>query len=383
MVSGGPRPYSAGDGVRRGLMGVDPPPPPPLRRESSLERGIIGAPPPLVRDSDHTFTAAEVERLLAVREKELLAVKGRLHRASKRCDTLESTTLVLEQEASNFRSTVEEHVAERDALQLRVSDLEETVKRKANDLKNANRRREQAQEAATSETARASRAAQLARGALEEAGRKQDSFREHARDAEARVKGLELKLEVSEAQAADAKRAASVELVARASAQERVRDEMKATVALAEKEQGLLRAKLEEALEGLRQKQEAERETEKVIRELQAWRERVARGDVVEMCPSEVKRLRWSEEQGELLKEANATIRNQLLESGRLLAEAEHSFGTVTAGFEDAGTTITGLSVGLDKKKKELQEVEKALRASKAEASRLKKASILLTLISF
>ncbi|CAN0529741.1 unnamed protein product, partial [Ectocarpus sp. 12 AP-2014] len=105
----------------------------------------------------------------------------------------------------------------------------------------------------------------------------------------------------------------------------------------------------------------------------QAWRERVACGDVVEMCPSEVKRLRWSEEQGELLKEANATIRNQLLESGRLLAEAEHSFGTVTAGFEDAGTTITGLSVGLDKKKEELQEVERALRASKAEASRLKK----------
>lgn len=74
--------------------------------------------------------------------------------------------------------------------------------------------------------------------------------------------------------------------------------------------------------------------------------------------------------------------RNQLLESGRLLAEAEHSFGTVTASFEDAGTTITGLSVGLDKKKKELQEVERALRASKSEASRLKKASILFTSIS-
>ncbi|CAM9152937.1 unnamed protein product, partial [Ectocarpus sp. 8 AP-2014] len=258
--------------------------------------------------------------------------------------------------------------------QLRVSDLEETVKRKANALKNANRRREQAQEAATSETAQAWRAAQLARGALEEAGRKRDSFREHARDAEARVKGLELKLEVSKAQAADTKQAASVELVARASAEERVRAEMKATVASAEKEQGLLRAKLEDALEGLRQKQEAERETDKVIRELQAWRERVACGDVVEMSPSEVKRLRWSEEQGELLKEANATIRNHLLESGRLLAEAEHSFGTVTAGFEDAGTTITGLSVGLEKKKKELQEVEMALRASKSEASRLKKA---------
>lgn len=46
-------------------------PPPPLRRGSSLERGIVGAPPPLVRDSDHRFTAAEVEGLLAVRDKEV------------------------------------------------------------------------------------------------------------------------------------------------------------------------------------------------------------------------------------------------------------------------------------------------------------------------
>ncbi len=44
---------------------------PLLRRDSSLERGIIGAPPPLVRDSDHRFTAAEVGRLLAVRENEV------------------------------------------------------------------------------------------------------------------------------------------------------------------------------------------------------------------------------------------------------------------------------------------------------------------------
>lgn len=41
----------------------------PLPRDSSLERGIIGAPPPLMRDSDYRFTAAEVERLLDVREK--------------------------------------------------------------------------------------------------------------------------------------------------------------------------------------------------------------------------------------------------------------------------------------------------------------------------
>lgn len=46
-------------------------PPPPFRRGSSLEWGVIGAPPPLVRDSDHRFTAAEVERLLAAREKEV------------------------------------------------------------------------------------------------------------------------------------------------------------------------------------------------------------------------------------------------------------------------------------------------------------------------
>lgn len=75
-----------------------------------------------------------------------------------------------------------------------MSDLEETVKRKTNALKNANRRREQAQEAATSEMAQAWRAAQLTRGALEEAGRKRDSFREHARDAEARVSGCVLVL---------------------------------------------------------------------------------------------------------------------------------------------------------------------------------------------
>lgn len=49
------------------------------------------------------------------------------------------------------------------------------------------------------------------------------------------MKGLELKLEVSEAQAADAKQAAAAELVARAAAQEQDRAALKATVASAEK----------------------------------------------------------------------------------------------------------------------------------------------------
>lgn len=61
--------------VSLALKCVDPlsvePSPPPFRRDSSLERGIIGAPPPLVRASDHLFTAAEVEALLAVRENEV------------------------------------------------------------------------------------------------------------------------------------------------------------------------------------------------------------------------------------------------------------------------------------------------------------------------
>lgn len=50
----------------QGLVSGDP-----LPRHSSFEKGVIGAPPPLVRDSDYRFTAAEVERLLAVREKEV------------------------------------------------------------------------------------------------------------------------------------------------------------------------------------------------------------------------------------------------------------------------------------------------------------------------
>lgn len=68
--------------------------------------------------------------------------------------------------------------------------------------------------------------------------------------------------------------------------------------------------------------------------------------------------------------------RSQLLESGRLLEEAEHSFGTVTAGFEDARGTIAGLSARLDQKTKSLLEAERGLRVSKAEAIRLKKVTV-------
>ena len=65
--------------------------------------------------------------------------------------------------------------------------------------------------------------------------------------------------------------------------------------------------------------------------------------------------------------------RSQLLESGKLLAEAEHSFQTVTAGFGDATGTIAGLSARLEQKTKDLLEAERGLQMSKADASRLKK----------
>ncbi len=65
--------------------------------------------------------------------------------------------------------------------------------------------------------------------------------------------------------------------------------------------------------------------------------------------------------------------RSQLLESGRLLAEAQQSFETVTAGFGDAGGTIAGLSARLDQKKKDLEEAERGLRVSRADVTRLKK----------
>lgn len=43
----------------------------PRLRSSSLETGIIGTPPPVVRRTGDLFTAAEVERLLAVRDKQV------------------------------------------------------------------------------------------------------------------------------------------------------------------------------------------------------------------------------------------------------------------------------------------------------------------------
>lgn len=66
-------------------------------------------------------------------------------------------------------------------------------------------------------------------------------------------------------------------------------------------------------------------------------------------------------------------VRSQLLESGRLLAEAQQSFENVTAGFGDAGGTIAGLSARLDQKEKGLKEAERGLRVSRAEVTRLKK----------
>ena len=69
--------------------------------------------------------------------------------------------------------------------------------------------------------------------------------------------------------------------------------------------------------------------------------------------------------------------RSQLLESGRLLAEAQQSFETVTAGFGDAGGTIAGLRARLDQKQKDLVEAEKELRGSRAEVTKLKKVTIL------
>eukprot|EP00903_Cladosiphon_okamuranus_P011439 g10777.t1 len=364
----GQRPYSAGDGAQRRPLSGEwlpgrEPPPPPFRRDSSLERGIIGAPPPLVRDSDHRFTAAEVERLLAVRDKKLLSVKRRLYGASKKNDALESAVKALKETESRLRQMVKEGTAKQDELHLHVSELEDVIKRKTVALKTSNHRRERAEERVKTETAQARIGAELARSVLEEAGRKSSALRERAEDAETRVESLERRLEVSETQAAEAKRLAEEELVGRVSAHQRDRATLEAAVSKAE----------EEALEGLRHKQEAERQTDKVVRELQAWRERVTSGDIVEMSSSEAKRLRWSEEQVELMKEANANLRSQLLESGRLLAEAEHSFETVTAGFGDARGTIAGLSARLDQKTKSLLEAERGLRVSKAEVNRLKK----------
>ena len=55
------------------------------------------------------------------------------------------------------------------------------------------------------------------------------------------------------------------------------------------------------------------------------------------------------------------------------MAEAEHSFDTVKRGFGDAAGTISGLSDRLSAKEKELVEADNGLRATKAEAGRLKK----------
>lgn len=69
-------------------------------------------------------------------------------------------------------------------------------------------------------------------------------------------------------------------------------------------------------------------------------------------------------------------VRSQLRESGRLLAEAEHSFQSVATGFGDAGGTIAALSTRLDQKQKELLKAERELTASRAQVVRLQKVGV-------
>lgn len=75
-----------------------------------------------------------------------------------------------------------------DELRLSVSELEDVVKRKTVALKASSQRRERVEETAKAETAQARVAAELARSALEEAGRKGSSLRERAKDAETQVR---------------------------------------------------------------------------------------------------------------------------------------------------------------------------------------------------
>lgn len=77
-----------------------------------------------------------------------------------------------------------------DALELRASKLEDVVRRKTVALKTSNQRQEGAEEAARAEMVQARGAAELARSALEEAGRKGSALRERAQDAEARVRAF-------------------------------------------------------------------------------------------------------------------------------------------------------------------------------------------------
>lgn len=74
-------------------------------------------------------------------------------------------------------------------------------------------------------------------------------------------------------------------------------------------EQDVLKGRLEESFREIRTRQETAEASEKVVLELQAWRERVARGKIVEMSPVEAKRLRWSVEHAETLEEANSSLR--------------------------------------------------------------------------
>lgn len=65
--------------------------------------------------------------------------------------------------------------------------------------------------------------------------------------------------------------------------------------------------------------------------------------------------------------------RSELVETARLLAEAEHAFERVTSGFGDAAGTIGGLSSRLDQMEASLKKADQALRVLRAEAGKKKR----------
>eukprot|EP00904_Undaria_pinnatifida_P010774 jgi/Undpi1/6827/HiC_scaffold_21.g09303.m1 len=423
---------------------------------SSLESGVVGVPPPILRRIG-TFTAAEVERILAERDKEveggrergegggklessseppprrscegpapsppprvttvgggvgaefltggggargggggggaedeegaedeggmeredggegLLAVKRRFHRASKRNEVLDATVSTLEGEVSKLRAAAEKKTAEIGTLKTRVTEVELSANRKASSLRSANERSRKAAEEAKADAEKTRRRLRQVEEALCNKAAGSASFARRAVDAEAQVIELGKMLRDARQRVAEANDMAAAELAGRISAQEQGRAMLEKASFAHENETKALQQALEDAYDGLRQKREAELETNKVVAGLQAWRERVSQGEIVELSSAEVRRLRWAEEQGELAKENNASLRSQLGETGRLLTEAEHSFDTVKRGCGDAAGTINDLSERLATKEKELVEAEKALKASRVEADRLKK----------
>lgn len=172
---------------------------------------------------------------------------------------------------------------------MRLSELEDVVKRKSAALKTSNNRRERAEETAKAETEQAQVAAELARNTLEDARRKGFLLKERAQDAEilvrasrytkpigvflandvgqhmtvlrllfrlnrcrsssvfrdgkpfrrnfdpGQVKSLQRRLEVSEARAAETKRVGEAELAGRVSAHQQDRVALEAAVSAGEK----------------------------------------------------------------------------------------------------------------------------------------------------